>query len=456
MNLDKQNMKNIRLLILFAAVVCLGVINIKEVGAIISFVIGIVSPFIWGGAIAFVMNIPLKGIERRLLGKWKGKMAERFKRTVSILLSYVLIIFIITFVFMTVVPQLGKTIMEIGNKLPAFFNRVYADLENIFAENPQIIEYLNNLQPEKFDWKSILNSVIAFLQNGFGNMLTSTVSVASSIIGGVTNVVIALIFSFYVLAQKEKLANQGDRILKAYCAEKVYVYVRKVIGILSNNFSSFISGQCLEAVLLGSMFIIVLTLFQIPYALLIGVLIAFTALIPVVGAFIGCAVGAFLILVDSPMKALVFIIIFLILQQIEGNLIYPHVVGSSVGLPSIWVLAAVTVGGSLMGVMGMLMFIPLVSTVYILLRDDVNARNAKKKCNARSEQARITQGAKSVQTVQEAETVQTKQVEQAQDVQNAEEAQGAGNVQPVQTVSQKSKGSQSSQSKRNRQGKKKK
>ena len=220
MNLDKQNIKNIRLLILFAAVVCLGVINIKEVVALINFIIRIISPFVWGGAIAFVMNIPMKGIERRLLGKWKGKLADRFKRTVSIILSYVFIIFVISFVVMTVVPQLGKTIMEIGNKMPAFFNRVYTDLEKMFAENPQIIDFLNDLQLEKFDWKSILSNVISFLQSGVGSMLTSTFSVASSIIGGVTNVVISFIFSFYVLAQKEKLGNQGERILKAYCSEK--------------------------------------------------------------------------------------------------------------------------------------------------------------------------------------------------------------------------------------------
>lgn len=414
MNLDKQTLRSIRLLILFAAVVCLGVINIKEVGAIISFISGIISPFVWGGAIAFVMNIPMRGIERRLLGRWKGKLADRFKRTVSIILSYVFIIFVISFVVMTVVPQLGKTIMEIGNKMPAFFNRVYAELEMIFAENPQIIEYLNNLQPEKFDWKSIFSNMFAFLKNGVGSMLTSTVSVASSIIGGVANVVIAFIFSFYVLSQKEKLENQGNRILKAYCPEKVYKYLRKVLSILNNNFSSFISGQCLEAVILGSMFIIILTIFRIPYALLIGVLIAFTSLIPVVGAFIGCAVGAFLILVDSPMKALIFIIIFLVLQQIEGNLIYPHVVGSSVGLPSIWVLAAVTVGGSLMGVMGMLMFIPLVSTVYILLRDDVNTRNERKKRQegnnqlSRTTQEKEEQANQSVQKVQSSRNNQPK------------------------------------------------
>lgn len=152
----------------------------------------------------------------------------------------------------------------------------------------------------------------------------------------------------------------------------------RVLGLLNGNFNSFITGQCLEAVILGTMFVIVLAVFRIPYALLIGVLIAFTALIPIVGAFIGCVVGAFLILVDNPAKAVVFVVIFLVLQQVEGNLIYPHVVGNSVGLPSVWVLVAVTLGGSLMGVAGMLLFIPLFSTAYTLFKDDVNMRNEKR------------------------------------------------------------------------------
>lgn len=378
MRLDKKNLRSIRLLIVFTAVVCLAVVHIKDLGNALNLVISIMQPFIWGGAIAFVMNIPLRGIENRLLSRWSGKWAEKFKRPLSIVLSIVLVVFILFFVVITVVPQLGKTIMELGNKLPVFFDNVSVELEKLFASNPQIVEFWNNLQLENFDWDKILENAVAFLQNGVGNMLLSTVSVATSIIGGVVNVVIAFIFSIYILSQKEKLKNQADRILKAYCSERVYTTTVKVVRILSNNFSSFISGQCLESVILGTMFVITLSIFRIPYALLIGVLIAFTALIPIVGAFIGCVVGAFLILVDSPMKALIFVIIFLVLQQIEGNLIYPHVVGGSVGLPSIWVLVAVSVGGSLMGIVGMLLFIPLVSTFYVLLRDDVNARNRRR------------------------------------------------------------------------------
>lgn len=379
MNLDKQNMRNIRLIILFIAVVALVVINIREACSAVLFVLGIMTPFLWGGAIAFVMNIPLNGVEKRLLKNWNGKYAEKLKRPLSIALSFVLVICVITFVIMTVVPQLGKTVIELGNKLPAFFQRVTVEAEKLFASNPQIMEYLEELDFKSFNWNSILQSAADFLKNGMGSMLTSTVSVASSIIGGVVNVFIALIFSIYVLAGKEQLGSQGERILRAYLPKKAYQQTLRVAGLLSANFSSFISGQCLEAVILGTLFVITLTIFRIPYALLIGVLIAFTALIPIVGAFIGCIVGAFLILVDSPMKALIFVIIFLILQQVEGNLIYPHVVGNSVGLPSMWVLAAVTLGASLMGVVGMLLFIPLISTAYTLLRDNVNSRNRKSK-----------------------------------------------------------------------------
>lgn len=378
MNLDKQNMRNIRLLILFSAVVCLVVLNIKDVYSVLLFVLGIVTPFLWGGAVAFVMNIPLNGIEKGLLKNWQGKYADRFKRPISIVLSFVLVICVINFVIMTVVPQLGKTIIELGNKMPAFFQNVMVELEKLFAANPQIMEYLEQLDFNTFDWNKVLQSAVDFLKNGMGSMLTSTVSMASSIINSVVNLFISLIFSIYVLTQKEKLGNQGERILRAYLPQKLYKKTLYVLQLLNGNFSSFISGQCLEAVILGTMFVITLSIFRIPYAVLIGVLIAFTALIPIVGAFIGCVVGAFLILVDSPMKALIFVIIFLILQQVEGNLIYPHVVGNSVGLPSMWVLVAVTLGASLLGVIGMLLFIPLVSTAYTLLRENVNARNAKK------------------------------------------------------------------------------
>lgn len=378
MKLDKQTMRGIRQIILFIALVVLCVINIRELFGAAKFVLGILQPFLWGGAIAFAVNIPLNGIEKRVLKGWQGRRAEKLKRPVCMLLSLLLIVLVLVIVVLTVVPQLGKTLVDLGNKLPAFVDASVEELERLCASNPQIVGYLQELEHMSFDWDKILDGTMRFLQNGVGSMVSSTVSVAGTIIGAVVNIAVAIIFSLYVLSQKERLGDQGRRILSAYLPRRANAQVLRVLGLLNGNFNSFITGQCLEAVILGTMFVIVLAVFRIPYALLIGVLIAFTALIPIVGAFIGCVVGAFLILVDNPAKAVVFVVIFLVLQQVEGNLIYPHVVGNSVGLPSVWVLVAVTLGGSLMGVAGMLLFIPLFSTAYTLFKDDVNMRNEKR------------------------------------------------------------------------------
>jgi predicted PurR-regulated permease PerM len=295
-------------------------------------------------------------------------------------LAYLAVLLVITLVVITVIPQLVATVRVLGEKIPVFWRNLMVQLEVIFAENPELLQELQAIEKLEIDWKGMINTALDFLGSGVSSMLTSTFNVASSIISHVVNFFISLIFSFYVLTQKEKLADQFSRLIKAYTKPDVYEYVKKVCGLLHHNFSKFITGQCTEAVILGLLFIIAMTVFGFDYAVMIGVLIAFTSLIPVVGAFIGCFIGAFLILVDDPIKAVWFLVLFIVLQQIEGNLIYPHVVGNSVGLPSIWVLAAVTVGGSLMGVVGMLIFIPLLSTVYMLLKEDVNRRNGVMVC----------------------------------------------------------------------------
>ena len=251
-------------------------------------------------------------------------------------------------------------------------------------ERPELVVMLEELDFDSINWNSVLNGIVDFMKNGLGNVVTSTVMVASTIIGGVVNLFVALVFSFYILAQKEKLGDQLKRVMHAYFSQGLYERALEVASLANRNFSNFITGQCMEAVILGSMFVVSMAVFRFPYALLVGVLIAFTALIPIVGAFIGCFVGTFLIMVDDPIKAAWFLVLFIILQQVEGNLIYPHVVGNSVGLPSIWVLAAVTIGGSLMGVAGMLIFIPIVSTIYALLRDDVNQKNGRKRKGGKS------------------------------------------------------------------------
>ncbi|MDE7340248.1 MAG: AI-2E family transporter [Lachnospiraceae bacterium] len=379
MDLNKGNMKKIRGLILFTAVVCLAVVKMDVLLEGIFFLLSIVRPFIYGAAVAFVLNIPMKAIEKSLFSKAKNPKVEKVKRPVSIFLAFAAVVLVIAFVTVTVVPQVTKTMIELGNKIPKFLADAQIWLEELFASQPQLVALLEEFDPAETNWDSIVDTVIDFLQNGLGSVVSSTVTVASTIIGGVVNLFVALVFSFYILAQKEKLGSQFRRILHAYFPQKAYDKVLEVTSLAGRNFSSFITGQCMEAVILGTMFVVTMALFGFPYAVMVGVLIAFTALIPIVGAFIGCFVGAFLIMVDDPVKAIWFLILFIVLQQIEGNLIYPHVVGNSVGLPSIWVLAAVTIGGSLMGVVGMLIFIPILSTVYALLREDVNERNGKKR-----------------------------------------------------------------------------
>lgn len=378
MGFEKEKMRQIRKLILFVAAIVLLMIYSGSVWRLAGIILGIASPFLAGGAIAFALNLPLRAIELRLLKRWNGKVAKKIKRPISLVLSIAFVIAVIYFVVMTMIPALQDTFAILGEQIPVFARGVVDTLEKMAVDNPELMEWVNELEEIQIDWKSLMSSLGGFLSSGMGSVLSSAVSVAGNIIGGVVNAFIAIVFAIYILVQKEKLENQGDRILSAYLPVKAYVRVKDILHRLYKNFSSFISGQCLEAVILGSLFVIFMSIFRFPYILLISVLIAFTSLIPVVGAFIGCGVGAFLILMGDPLQALWFIILFLVIQQIEGNLIYPHVVGNSVGLPSIWVLAAVTIGGSLFGVMGMLCFIPLVSTGYSLLRDSVNERNRKR------------------------------------------------------------------------------
>lgn len=376
MEFDREKIKQIKRLMVLAAVLVLAVIYSEKIFYGVLFLAGILKPFLYGGAVAFVLNIPMKWIEERLLGRLRGERAKKLKRPLGIVLSLLLIALVLAAVVGMVLPQMGATVSEIGKKIPAFMEQAALEAERLAEENPVLADWAGRLGSTEIKWDEVLNNLIHFLKSGAGDMLDSTVSMAGSIISGVVGMVIAFVFALYILAQKERLADQGRRILSAYLPARIGDRILEVCGLLYKNFSSFITGQCLEAVILGTMFVVFMSIFRMPYALVVGALIAVTSLVPVVGAFIGCAVGIFLILINDPVQALWFAVLFLVLQQIEGNLIYPKVVGNSVGLPSIWVLMAVSVGGSLFGVMGMLVFIPLLSTGYALLRDSVNKRNA--------------------------------------------------------------------------------
>ena len=378
MEFNREKMKQIRKLMVLAAVLALAVIYSEKVLWGGAFLLGIMRPFIYGGGVAFVLNIPMKLIEEKRLVRRKNKAAKKWKRPLSMVLSLALILLVLAVVIGMVLPQIALTAAEVGRKVPAFMEQMVQMFEQLAEDEPALADWVGKLETMEINWDSIQENIVHFLKNGAGNVLNSTFNVAGSIISGVVNGAIALVFALYILAQKERLASQGKRLISAYLPARIGDRLLEICSLLYKNFSNFITGQCLEAVILGAMFVVSMSIFRMPYALMVGVLIAVMALIPIVGAFIGCAVGAFLIMINNPLQALWFVVLFLVLQQIEGNLIYPRVVGNSVGLPSIWVLMAVSIGGSLFGIAGMLMFIPLMSTGYALLRESVNKRNALK------------------------------------------------------------------------------
>ncbi|MCI5604342.1 MAG: AI-2E family transporter [Clostridia bacterium] len=382
MNLTKKNIKKICGIILFTVLVFAAAINYKSVFGVFRWMWGIIFTFVLGGIIAFILNIPMRSIER-ILFKSTSDRRKKYARPLSLIITLILVIAVIAGVVLIVVPQIGSTIKELTKTAEAFFPKIQNEAMQIFQSNQQIRDWIQNLS---FNTNKIFDAVISFLQNGAGDMLSGTFSAAKAVVSGIAAFFIALIFACYVLTGKEKLARQCDMLIKAAFPEKAVFKIEYVAKLCSDTFSSFIAGQCLEALILGTMFFIVMSVIRLPYPLLIGVLVAFTALIPIFGAFIGCAVGAFLIVMVSPMKALIFIITFLVLQQVEGNFIYPKVVGGSIGLPPIWVLAAVTIGSSLMGVAGMLIFIPLTSVIYTLIREWTYKRLEMKK-NLASEAA---------------------------------------------------------------------
>lgn len=367
MELNKENIKRLRGLIVFTVIIVIAGINYRRLFALAGVILHMALPFLLGGAIAFILNVPMRNIEKLL--PIKGE--NRFKRPVALIAAVAAVAAVLLTVMIVVIPELWKTFYSLRESVPAFFTGAQGWLEKLFSDNPEILAWIDNIE---IDWQEIMQNIIGFLKNGAGSVLSTTFSAAATIASGVTSFGIGLVFAIYILLQKETLAGQAVKIIRAFLPEYWEKRVIQVAALTERTFSSFLTGQCLESVILGIMFFVTLLILRLPYALLIGVLIAFTALIPIFGAFIGCGVGVFLMLMVSPVDALIFLVVFFVLQQIEGNLIYPHVVGGSVGLPSIWVLVAVTIGGSAMGILGMLIFIPLCSVFYALFRDTVYHR----------------------------------------------------------------------------------
>ena len=395
MQLDKENIKKIVGIVSFAILLNWGLKNTEFIGKLMGLAIGLVLPFLIGGSLASIINVPMRFLERKLfdepyakrkkMPQQKKNMPERppiwwrMKRPLSLILSLILVIGVIFVGMFLIVPEIADSFSTIAVSIKQFPEQVHRWSLQLMDYMPQIAVWMEQLdQNMDIDWQKTIMEAISFLQNGAGNVLSTTFNVAASIFSGIVTGFLAIVFSFYLLLNKEKLGGQIKQILYAYMKDEHADYIVRVGRMANKTFSSFLSGQCIEAVILGSLFFVAMTIFRFPYALMISVLIAFTALIPVFGAFIGCIVGAFLILLLNPIQAIWFVVLFLVLQQFEGNVIYPKVVGGSVGLPAMWVLVAVTLGGSTMGVVGMLVNIPLFSVLYSLFREAVKNRLKQK------------------------------------------------------------------------------
>ena len=332
-------------------------------------------PFILGAGIAFILSLPMGFFERKMTFLNKKQSYTKWKRPLSLIATVVVFVAVLAVVILLIIPALEDTARKIMDTVPAFLMLVVDKLKEFNIPADEFEQWLNDTA---INWSVVGEKALAFIQTWSKGIFASTYGVVSSVIGVVADVVIAVIFAIYILFSKEKLYQQFKMLVYAFIPEKFADRLFYIGKLAHKTFASFFAGQCVEACILGSMFVISMTILRLPYAVLIGVLIGVLSLIPIFGAFVGCVVGVLLILMVKPMQAVIFLILFLVIQQIEGNLIYPKVVGGSVGLPGIWVLVAVSVGGSMAGVLGMILFIPLFSVGYSLLRDKTRDKLAVK------------------------------------------------------------------------------
>ena len=371
MHIDKKLMHRLFLLIAGAIVFAWLVLDTARATILFNRIWELIAPFVAGAAIAFIFNVPMRAIENQLDGVRKLSV----RRGLSIVLTVLCLVLIVMFVFELLIPQIRLTLASLSEKIPAFIDRTAQKLMILIEENPDLgiwIQEAFNL--ESLNWSTILKDILSWLANQISILMGGAVNVIGNVASGLVNAVIGIVFAIYALARKEILAGQGRRILYSVFSEYRADQLIRIFRLTNVTFSNFISGQCLEALILGCLFAVVMAIMKLPYISLVSVIIAITALIPVVGAFVGCIVGAFFILVNDPIQAVTFIAMFLVLQQLENNLIYPRVVGTSIGLPGMWVLVAVTIGGEIMGVAGMLVMIPLVSVLYTLGREFTDRR----------------------------------------------------------------------------------
>lgn len=362
-------------LIVLAFVLYYAAQNLHQIFGAIAMVWGFAFPLVMGAMMAFVLNIPMRVIERRLWPKTKNPKLIKARRPLGFLGAIVFIIAVISAVVALVLPELLNAIQLLMREIP----KGLAWAEGWLRENADMFPMMQSwLEELTVDWQAIGKNIFNAVSSGAAGVVNNTVSVVMGAFKGTINFTVSFIFAIYILFGKELLARQICHTLHAFLPEKVEQTILYVAKVAHNSFSNFVAGQCTEAVILGCLCALGMTILQMPYAPMVGAMVGVTALIPVVGAFIGASVGVFMIMMVNFWQAIGFVVFLIILQQLEGNLIYPRVVGASVGLPALWVLAAVTIGGGFGGIVGMLFSVPTASTLYILLREVVNRRNAEK------------------------------------------------------------------------------
>lgn len=365
--MQKPQDKSRFFLITYVIILIFALYRISDIFNILSKILNILSPFLIGAGLAFILSIPLNFLERKF---------PRLKRPVSLLLTFLIFIVVITVLMFLVVPKLAETFTSIIDSVPHALDNLqnFINSQNINWEWVQ-----QKLTESKLDWQSLSNQALSIIKGSFGNFFSSTFGVLSSVVQGILSIAISFIFAAYILISKEKLSIQFKKLMYAFLPEKIVDRAIEIGKLTHKTFSSFFTFQLLECVILGFMFLISMTILDIPYALLISIIIAVFALVPIFGLCIAFILASLFIVMVNPIKVIVFAILFAILQQIEGNLIYPKVVGKSIGLPPIWVILVITIGANVMGILGIILFIPLSSVIYTLLTSAVKNRIEKKK-----------------------------------------------------------------------------
>lgn len=374
--LDKRTSKNI-IYILFSAILFYWAL--KHIPFIMTVLVTILKPMVplfIGAALAFVLNIYMNVLEK-LFHRMKNR---KLRRGVSLVLTFLSLFLIIALVLFIVIPEIAMTFENLASMLPGFIEDATVWLNDLLVRFPMVEEYMLNFD---LSLENIGETLLDAIMVGGNTLADFTINFVTKFLGGALNILLGLIFAIYILVDKENLGRQFRRILYAYFPQKRVDQFMGVNALIADIFQKFVTGQLTEAIILGMMFVVTMLIFGFPYAVVVGVLVSITALIPIVGAFIAMFIGAFLIFVNSPSQAFWFIILFFVLQQIEGDLIYPKVVGNSIGLPAIWVLAAVMVGGGLFGVLGILLAVPICSVIYILIKRNVAQELDKKEIDER-------------------------------------------------------------------------